>query len=513
MIRRDDYGHENPLEEQDNQDFLKEEGRNERKRSLLSSTNTPGTGFQDFEETIDVMFADWTDTLYEVVQELQLEYPEISVVAMASDASSVLEYTRQLFPDVIVLSHNLPGMSTVSLIQALVKEYPQIPIIVMIDEEEVDAINRLIHSGAKDTFIRQDFTLEELASIIRKVYRDELRRREEERLAKRRQAEVEREIRRRRAASRGSEKIEVVREKQQVISFYSPKGGLGTTTLAINTALVLGRMARARNDNLKVILVDCDFGYGNIGDGLLIPNRTNIYDVIQTFDEKRQMFDPHALDKAIVQYDNIDVLLAPNRLEFNDLIEDVHIRTLIQALKEDKGYDVIILDTTTHLSDTTIAALRASNKIFFLLSQDLPTIRIAQQVIELLTGRLDISPSTIRLVLSQIIQGVGVAPGDIRDYLNFPIVVTTPEDRRLVMNSYNNGKPIAASQNTPLLSSIKRIAGMISPALGRHMSVEETSSKPSGGLFASLFSSGDKTKPVKKKKTKARKVARGGTQK
>ena len=466
------------------------------------------------EHVINVLFADWSDDMYEIIQDLQIEHSDIRVSGIAADCIQLFDYASSLFPEVIVLAYGLPGMNSLQLVSRLVRERPNVPVLVVVDERDTERISQLIQAGAKDAIVKQMITLDELADKIRKEYQLEIQRREQEREAKRRRMEMERAAKAQQRSDRPVDnEVEFVRQRQQIVAFYSPKGGVGTSVLAVNTALTLARyLARPEireNDRLKVCLVDCDFGYGNIDSLLMLPNKTNIYDVVQTYDPASGRFDPHALDKAIVRHPTValDVLLAPSNIEFHDAITGEYIEALLSELKA-RGYDIIICDTSCDLRDTTYAVLKEAQKIFFVVTQDLAALRTAEQVIDLLTGPiLGIRRSAIRLVLSQLIQGNGILPSEITDFLKMPLAATIPDDRRLVSTSINQGKPLALGQPNPVLQAIRRVAAQISPELGVKFGHEEPASG-GGGLMGVLGLGGGRKKQKVSKKVSSQRSKR-----
>lgn len=481
-----------------------------------AETQRPDVGAVDFShDVINVLIADWDDEIYEAVQDLQIEHADIRVVGIAPDCTSAFENARNLHPEVIVTAYQLPGMNPIQFVSRLVNQYPHVPVLVMINEEDAENSGRIIHAGARDVVVKQAITTDDLADHIRRLYAEEMRRREAERLA-RIQREVgerqERERRQRRPIG-GDPSVDVVRQRQQLVAFYSPKGGVGTTVAAANTAVLLARkLARSEireESRLKICLVDMDFGYGNLNTVLMLPNKTNIYDLVQTYDPETQRFDAHALDKAIVKHPQVpglDILLAPNRLEYHDAITGEHVNALIRTLRE-REYDIIIADLTTDLRDTTIEVLTQAQKIFFFVTQDISSIFITEQVIDMLTSSsLQVRRSVFRLVLSGLIQGTGVVPADISEHLKMPIAVSIPDERRLVTSTINNGKLLALGQPNPVINAYTRLAGMISPELA--MKGTEVAEASSGNGLFGMFSLGrgkaDKKERPKRRKPKAR---------
>jgi pilus assembly protein CpaE len=60
-----------------------------------------------------------------------------------------------------------------------------------------------------------------------------------------------------------------------VIAIYSPQGGSGKTTIATNVAAALMR------EGTKVLLVDCDLQFGDVGVFLNLQSQRNIVDLVK----------------------------------------------------------------------------------------------------------------------------------------------------------------------------------------------------------------------------------------
>lgn len=140
-----------------------------------------------------------------------------------------------------------------------------------------------------------------------------------------------------------------------ILSFVSIKGGVGKTTLALETAVSL-----AKNFNKKVLLVDANFSAPNIGLYLDLTADYNLQDSLNG---------NTTLQNTIYEAHGIDVI--PAALEYHKEIDTYKLKNLLQKYKS--RYDFIILDTSPNYEELK-PIIAASDKIFLVTSPDHVTL-------------------------------------------------------------------------------------------------------------------------------------------
>src|SRR5438105_3243920 len=120
----------------------------------------------------------------------------------------------------------------------------------------------------------------------------------------------------------------------KVIAAFSPKGGVGTTTLAVNLACALTTFGR------RVVIVDGNVGFGNVGMFLNITPGRNILHVV---DDLGGILEAHIDDALHTHPSGLKVLLAPDKAEDSDTIHGEHLRTILANLQA--RYDYVVVDT------------------------------------------------------------------------------------------------------------------------------------------------------------------------
>src|SRR4051795_10431261 len=247
----------------------------------------------------------------------------------------------------------------------------------------------------------------------------------------------------------------------RLFTVFSPKGGVGKTTIAANLAVALA----ARGD-ARVCLVDLDLGFGDIAITLqLFPART--------------IADAVALESDI-DFSTLEPLLTPHRRGFSTLVAPVQpdakdsipatlIARILSILKS--NFDYVIVDTAPAFDEHVLQAFDETDELLLVTTLDVPTlknVKIACETLDLLNF-----PKPHRhLVLNRADDKVGLAPEKVEVTLDMRIaqaIPTSPE----VANATNAGEPISASHPRHAVSqAINRLADVITGVQSGRKSME-----------------------------------------
>jgi MinD-like ATPase involved in chromosome partitioning or flagellar assembly len=149
-----------------------------------------------------------------------------------------------------------------------------------------------------------------------------------------------------------------------IISFVSVKGGVGKTTLAMETASAL-----ANDFGKKVLLVDANFSAPNIGLYLNLKNDLTLHDVLS---------DNEGLHAAIYEAYGMDVV--PASMYFKDDIDPLKLKKILEKYRS--RYDFIIIDSSPHYTEM-IPAISAADKIFVVTTPDRVTLHTSLKAAQL----------------------------------------------------------------------------------------------------------------------------------
>ncbi len=217
------------------------------------------------------------------------------------------------------------------------------------------------------------------------------------------------------------------------LTVFSPKGGVGKTTIAVNLAVAL-----AAHGGPRVCLVDLDLGFGDVAITLqLFPART-IADAVALeseldFGVLEPLLTPHRL--------GVSTLVAPVQPDAKDTIPPALVSRILGVLKE--NFDLVVVDTSPTFDEHVLQALDETDDLLIVTTLDVPTlknVKIACETLDL----LNFPPERRHLVLNRADERVGLDPAKVAATLAMPIAQTIPTSPD-VATATNAGEPITAA--------------------------------------------------------------------
>ena len=358
---------------------------------------------------------------------------DMEVVGSAASGAEAIELASKLTPDIVLMDINMPDMDGIAATEKLATAAPLSSVIMMSVQGEADYLRRSMLAGARE-FLVKPFSSDELNASIRQVYA-----REREKFS--RMAPV--------VAGPAGGAAAADREPGQVIAVFSPKGGVGRTTVAVNLAV-----AAATELNQKVVLVDASFQFGDVGVLLnLNPKGKSIADLLPELETG----EPESLDTFVVTHSaGIRVLLAPPTPETAELITPAAVRKIIEKLRYEA--DVVIVDCAAFFNDTTLAILDIADTILTMLSLEITSIKNMRLVLEV-ADQLGYEKGKVRLVLNRGDSALGIRLADVEQSIGRKVNDTITSDGRSVVYALNRGVPFFLSNKDAQVSQdILRLA-------------------------------------------------------
>jgi pilus assembly protein CpaE len=246
-----------------------------------------------------------------------------------------------------------------------------------------------------------------------------------------------------------------------VVSLFSPKGGVGRTTLAYNLAVALGA-------DHRVCLIDGSLQFSDLRGLLRAPSAAPSIVNLPT----DRIRDTDLAEVVWKDPSGIDVLLAPPRIEMAEMVNVRDIEKALSIIRQ--VYQVIVIDTRAALSDDVLAFLDASDLILEVLAYDSMAIRAIAMADEAFAA-IGYGPGKLATVLNRSDSTGGFSKADVEDVLNRQIDHEIVSDGKLVIAANNEGVPfVLSSPDAPISLGIKAMAASIaarlsatSPALAR----------------------------------------------
>src|SRR5258708_32579699 len=212
--------------------------------------------------TIKVLIVDDIPETRENLKKLLAFESDIEVVGKASTGREGLELAKDLLPDIILMDINMPDMDGIAATELISKSVPSTSVVMMSVQSEADYLRRAMLAGARD-FLTKPISGEELYGTVRSVY---------ERRPMIQAQPVQP------TTTSGKTALAATHEAH-VIMVYSPQGGAGKTTVATNLAASLMR------EGTKVLLIDLDLQFGDVGVFLNLQAQNTIVDLVHSVDD------------------------------------------------------------------------------------------------------------------------------------------------------------------------------------------------------------------------------------
>ncbi len=390
---------------------------------------------------------------------------DIEVVGSAASGREAIETAIKLLPDVVLMDINMPDMDGIAATEQLSSSVPSTAVVMMSVQGEADYLRRSMLAGARE-FLVKPFSSDELTSSIRQVHA-----RERDKLSRMAAAPSAAPVTPRASAtSRGSD------EPGLVVAVFSPKGGVGRTTVAVNVAV-----AAATELGKRVVLVDGSFQFGDVGVLLnLNPRGKSIADLAPEL----EVGEVESLDHFVIEHSaGLRVLLAPPSPEMAELVTPSGIKKVLEALRHD--HDLVVVDCTAYFNDTTLAILDSADIILTMLSLEITSIKNMRLFLEV-AEQLGYESGKVRLVLNRADSTLGIRVADVEHSIGRKVDETIVSDGRSVVYALNRGVPFFLSNKEAQVSQdILRLARSV---VGDRASIATVDDKTKATQKKSLFS-------------------------
>jgi pilus assembly protein CpaE len=364
--------------------------------------------------------------------------PDIEIIGTASNGREAIEQAKSLKPDIVLMDINMPDMDGITTSQEINQVVPTCQVIMMSVQSEADYLRRSMLAGAMD-FLTKPFTSEELTSSIHRVY---------EMGASRRAAMPVMPAAD--DARPGTPQVPARGKPPggKLLLIYSPKGGTGCSTVAVNLAIALGQVT-----SKKVALVDGSLQFGDLGVLLNLQENRSIANATARLEE----LDTDIMSAILSPHPSgLQVLAAPPTPETSETIDAEDIKTIIGVLR--KEFDYILMDTWSYLDDIVLAAMDLADRILIVMTPEIPSIKSTKQFFEIAEA-LQFPTDSIDLILNKTLPRDGIRAEQLEGSIKHEIQAQLIYDPRSIRQSTNQGLPLIMSEpNNPLAETFVRLA-------------------------------------------------------
>jgi pilus assembly protein CpaE len=354
---------------------------------------------------------------------------EFDLVEVLDNLVAHTRHIRAADPEIILVDHQIGTTPTLDLLDDLAVQFPDKIMVAILPNDDPVRAQQVMLAGARG-FLIQPFTQLSLLSTLRRMRDLESRRG---------QTQV--------YANSGAEKATPVR----VLAVYSPRGGVGCSTLAANLAIALYEETGAR-----VLLVEGKLFFGHLDMMLNLRTHNNLSDLIPH---------AHSLDRSIIEEvvvehaSGIQVLLGPSEVQTAQGIRPEDLYNVLASLQ--RLYDFIVIDAGSYLNDNTVTLLDTADRILLVTTPDLPSLHDTSKFI--LLGRTLAYPAGKMLItLNRSGLVGGIKNQDIESALHHELFAVVPEDGQQALRSLNRGIPLVIKYpRSPASRAIQKLAKLL----------------------------------------------------
>ncbi|HEX7491300.1 MAG TPA: response regulator [Candidatus Limnocylindrales bacterium] len=353
-------------------------------------------------------------------------------VLACGDGAEALRIVKADKPALVLMAANLPGIDGFTIMSRLRMEdgpSTHTPAILLLPENDSEARSKALRAGADDYLVKP-FHPAELMARMRSLLA---------RYKPSESFEPPQPTRTARVIPAAAPAVKR-REPAKVVLFYGAKGGVGTTTIAINSAIALHKEL-----GRKVCLIDANLQFGDhrvfLDLGL---DRMSVVDLAQA-----QTIDTDYVKQILVKHESgIELLLAPPSPETAELVTSEHLPNIIGLLAHE--FDYIIVDIDKRLDEVNLRIMDAATMIYVVMTADLPCLKNVRLVLETI-GHLGYSDSKVKLILNRSNAFTGINVKNAESALKRRIDYQIINEYRAAIGALNSGAPFMYTKSDSLL--------------------------------------------------------------
>ncbi|HJS18472.1 MAG TPA: response regulator [Anaerolineales bacterium] len=404
-------------------------------------------------DKIKVLIVDDISETRENVRKLLQFESDVDVVGLARTGKEAIQLSQEMNPDVVLMDINMPDMDGITATETIRSHQPAVQVVILSVQSDQNYMRRAMLAGARD-FLTKPPLGDELISAIRRA-------------GAMAQTERSKSIQIQPLPTIGN--IGVLpgysTPKGKIVTVYSPKGGTGCTTVAVNLALTL------HNEDTRVALVDGNLQFGDVAVFVNEQGKNTIADLAPRAEE----LDPEIVEEVMLKHtaSGLHILAAPSRPEFAEKVSSGQFARVLEYLKQ--IYTYVVIDTASLLTDVTLAAIDDSDLIVLVSTQDIPSIKNCRLFLDL-SHTLGIDRERILFTLNRYDKRINITPERIAENLKQEVPSVIPLDEGTVMKAVNRGVPfILESKNQPASRGILSLTESVRARFAAQEAAEESS--------------------------------------
>lgn len=228
------------------------------------------------------------------------------------------------------------------------------------------------------------------------------------------------------------------------------KGGVGTTTVAINLGVQLVQLTHK-----KVVVLDFARPIGHAALLLDLQTRFSLRDAIENLDR----LDDHFFGGLLTRHKSgLEVLAGMSHPEEWHRVSVGGLARIVNVAQS--AYDFVVLDYGTVYTSEWTTILPTARMVLFVTEANVPSLWGLQRHLAAVAP-LGLDNEQVRIVVNRWHRADDEVLRNIEKELRHPVFARLPNDFRQVSEAINQGAPLARNHNNALVATFRRIAGQL----------------------------------------------------
>jgi pilus assembly protein CpaE len=228
----------------------------------------------------------------------------------------------------------------------------------------------------------------------------------------------------------------------RIVTFFSPKGGVGTTTLAVNSAVLLaGSHDTLQGTGSRVLLIDLDLQFGQVATHL---NLTPRYDIADMCSDDQALSDPSVAATYLTPHvSGVSVLAGPSNPEADFRVTVDQLQRALAILRP--AFDHVLIDCGSRLDPRSLWALEQADTHVFVIFPEIAALRATSLMLGFLADTATLKAAT-HFVVNHIFPKELLKTRDVESLLKAKPVAEIPYTEVDMIRAVNEGVPVVFSR-------------------------------------------------------------------
>jgi pilus assembly protein CpaE len=220
--------------------------------------------------------------------------------------------------------------------------------------------------------------------------------------------------------------------RHRLVTIFSPKGGVGTTTIAVNLALVA-----AESQPNKVLLVDLDLSFGQVASHLnLLPKQT----LLELSRDEAAQRDTDLFRTYVIHHaSGLHILASPPSPTYSALISTEQVEAAVARALD--AYEVVVVDAGTAVDQRLGVLFSQSESVVVPVIPEIPALNAIHSLLDQLAESGRIGAQTL-FVLNHTFSRDLLKQSDVETALGSKIAADLPYDPIVYLKAVNEGVPV-----------------------------------------------------------------------